>query len=133
MNKKFSSARITQSKKKEKKKFNSSCISLLSTCRIVTKVPSNKLLQPSLQIRGGFVPKLPMSQTNIGMSKLHIPIPWQLHNTPLSLHLQKPLQNGNQIRNRNWRSVPQIENSQLGRTLLLPATTSTFLSSIQCT
>ena len=99
--------------------------------RIVIQVPPHEFLQTTLQIRGRLVPKLTLSIANVGMSKLHIPIPRQLHYVPLRLNLQKPLQNAHEITNRNRRSVPQIEHPQLCWPPLLPTTPRALLCSIQ--
>ncbi|MFS7924976.1 hypothetical protein Hanom_Chr03g00278961 [Helianthus anomalus] len=79
---------------------HASMITLLSRA-IIAHIPSNKLLQPCMKICRRFIPKLPLSKTNIRMSKRDITISRQLHRTSFRFHFQQFLQNTNKIRNRN--------------------------------
>ncbi|MFS7925566.1 hypothetical protein Hanom_Chr04g00286581 [Helianthus anomalus] len=58
---------------------------------IILLIPSNKLLQPHLKIRRWFIPKLPLRQTIIHMSKRDITISLSLSTTSPK-YLQYPKQ-----------------------------------------
>ena len=65
------------------------------------------------------------------MSEGHIAIPRHLHNVPLCLDFQQPLENSHQISHWNRGGVSEIENPQLSGTTLLATTPSALVGGVQ--
>lgn len=99
--------------------------------RIIIEIPPHELLEPRLQIGGRPIPELPVRQTYIGVCKLHIPISGHLQHLPLSPHLQKLFQYAYKLAYRHRCRIPQVEDPQLRRALLLPTTPSALPRRVQ--
>ncbi|RYR76911.1 hypothetical protein Ahy_A01g001420 [Arachis hypogaea] len=101
-------------------------VSLAVIVAVVREVPLNELLQPGLQIGGGFVPEFPPGRTDIGVSERNVAVSRHIHNIPLGLNLQVTLQYTHQSWNGHGRSVTQIKDPIRSGPSLLPTRPGTL-------
>nr|DAD37115.1 TPA_asm: hypothetical protein HUJ06_007756 [Nelumbo nucifera] len=98
---------------------------------VIPNVPLDELPQPSRQIGGGLIPEIPVRQAHVSMGEGNVAIPRHLHDILLCFHAQMPFKDRNQLSHRHRRRVPQVVDSELRRSSLLPPASRALLRRVQ--